>query len=62
MTYTDDNLTADYADNIMTVIDADGGRWWPSEEAAAVIDGSSDPEWTAVRICRDEPMRGEWRQ
>lgn len=46
---------------VMTVLDTDGGRWWPSDEALAEIEASDDPEATALRICENEPMRGQWR-
>ena len=42
------------------VID-DGAVWWPEDDAQAIIAASDDPEQTAVDMCRDEPMMGEWR-
>ncbi len=45
-----------------SVVDEEGGRWWPDEEAAAQIDASSNPESEALRICEEEPMRGTWKQ
>lgn len=59
---TTTNFTADTIDNIITVIDAEGGRWFPSEEAQAEIESSANPEAAAIRICAEEPMRGTWRQ
>ena len=43
-----------------TVRDADGGTWFPNDDADAEIEASDDPAATAVTICRDEPMRGTW--
>ena len=37
-----------------------GGVWWPSEEAAEEIEAADNPAETALRICRDQPMRGKW--
>jgi hypothetical protein len=48
--------------NTMTVIDEDGGQWWPSEEAIAQINSASNPEAETLRICEEEPMRGTWKQ
>ena len=42
------------------VID-DGAVWWPEDDAQAIIAASDDPAQTAVDMCRDEPMMGEWR-
>lgn len=47
--------------SVWAVDDEAGGRWWPGAEAAAEIDASDDPESVALRICREDPMRGEWR-
>jgi len=38
-----------------------GGRWWPDAATAAEIEASDDPAATALRICDEETMRGEWR-
>jgi hypothetical protein len=43
------------------VEDREGGVWHPSDEARAEIEASDDPAATAVRICHDTPLRGEWR-
>ena len=61
MTSTTDTLSADTLDDTIVVRDSEGGVWWPSDEAVEEITASSAPEQTAPRICRDEPMRGEWR-
>ena len=53
-------LTADLCCEVWTVTDAAGSRWWPDDEATIEIDTSDDPETTAVRICREQPMRGSW--
>lgn len=39
-----------------------GGIWWPGYDASAEIEASDRPLGTAVRICREQPMRGTWRQ
>ena len=43
-----------------TVTDRAGGRWWPDDEAGKEIATSNNPEGTALRICIEQPMRGEW--
>lgn len=53
-----DGLTAD-ADGEW-VDDAAGWTWVPSDEAAEQIAAAEDPEAEALRICREEPMRGRW--
>ena len=45
----------------LPVVDREGGIWWPSEEASYEIEASSDPSTTAIRLCVEEPYRGEWR-
>lgn len=47
--------------SVWAVDDPAGGRWWPGAETAAEIDASDDPEATSLRICQEQPMRGEWR-
>jgi len=59
---TTDTLSTTTLHDTICVVDDEGGTWHPSPEAAAEIDASSDPEATALRICREAPMRGEWRQ
>lgn len=64
-TTTDSNYPTFKAEEIngeWTVLDTDGGRWWPSDEAAEEISASDRPDVAALRICADEPMRGEWVQ
>ena len=34
--------------------------WWPNEATQAEIRASEDPEALAVKICDEEPGRGEW--
>lgn len=59
---TEPVLTAIETDGTWAVDDAvDGGRWFPGDEAEAEILASEDPAATAVRICRESPMRGTWR-
>lgn len=36
------------------------GRWWPDDATTLEIAESSDPAVTALRICREDPCRGEW--
>jgi hypothetical protein len=43
------------------VRDAEGGIWWPEDEAQAEIKASADPENTALLIVTETPMRGAWR-
>jgi len=58
---TSSNLTAEFdSRDGWRVIDSAGGIWWPSEEAAAEIEESSDPAALAVSICDARPMRGTW--
>ena len=55
------SLTAVETDGTWAVDDAAGGRWFPGDDAADEIAASNDPAATAVRICREQPMRGDWR-
>ena len=55
-----DALTAIDSVHGWSVVDAEGGRWWPDEDTAELIAGSADPAATALRICRDMPTRGHW--
>lgn len=54
-------LVADDVFGSIRVRDTDGGVWHPSEEAHQEIESSNDREATAVRICREEPTRGQWK-
>lgn len=56
-----DGLAATELHETMCVRDDSEQVWWPSDEAAEEIDASGDREATALRICREQPMRGEWR-
>lgn len=58
---SDETLTAEFRDDSWTVVDSDGGRWWPDDETAEEIEASDDPAAEAVRICDTEPMRGTWK-
>ena len=60
LTAEETDLTAVETDGTWVVEDAAGGRWFPGDEAEAEILASSDPAATAVRICRESPMRGTW--
>ena len=52
-------LAADTLHGILTVLDSDGGRWWPSADAQAEIAAASNPEAAAVEMCKTSPDRGE---
>jgi len=56
-----DSLFADYLDGCWSVVDMEGGRWWPDADTAAEIAMADDPAAAAVRICTETPMRGQWR-
>lgn len=43
-----------------SVIDPEGGRWWPHEEAQSEITASEDPATTAIEVCMTQVMRGDW--
>lgn len=43
-----------------SVMDPDGSRWWPNDEASAEIEAAEDPAAKAIEICTNSPMRGEW--
>ena len=49
------NLKADRTDNTLTVIDSDGGRWWPTNDATDEIDSAQDPAAVAVAMCAAAP-------
>jgi len=57
-----DTLTARQMADGICVEDVAGGVWWPNEEAASEIEASADPSAAALRICREQPMRGRWSQ
>lgn len=40
------------------VVDSEGGRWWPSEEALALVEAGADP----VALCKARPQLGRWAQ
>lgn len=54
------DLSVAVVSDTRVVRDANGGVWWPSDEASEAIEGAADPEAEALRICREEPMRGVW--
>lgn len=58
---TKSNLTTENNWGTICVHDEAGGVWWPSDEADVEIEASEDPEATALRICREQPMRGTWK-
>lgn len=43
-----------------SVVDVNGGIWWPSDEAHKEIVQSPDPAAKAIQVCRAQPMRGTW--
>lgn len=55
-----DFLSAEVFDGEVSVVDARGGRWWPDQTARQQILDAEDEEAEAVRICNEEPMRGQW--
>lgn len=48
--------------NGWTVVDPDGGRWWPDAAAQAEIAAAPDPARAAVRMCKSSPGRGVWQE
>jgi hypothetical protein len=54
------HLSAERLTDGITVLCAEGGRWWPSDEAAAEIEAADDPAAAALAICDAEPGRGVW--
>jgi hypothetical protein len=58
---SDAACVAERCDGCWIVRDAGGQRWWPSDETQAEIAASDDPAAEALRICREQPTRGEWR-
>ena len=57
---TTENLTASRDSEGWTVIDSDGGVWYPDYTAECEIDVADDPAAEAIRICNRNPMRGSW--
>lgn len=55
------DLYAEHTDDVWTVVDPAGGRWWPSPLVAALADDHTDPEAFVLAVCRADPMRGTWR-
>ena len=55
-------IHAERMDDRLVVVDAEGGVWWPSEEAAAEIEAAEAPAQAAVEMCQAAPMRGVWKQ
>ena len=55
-------MTTEYNDSTITVIDSEGGVWWPNEEAQAEIDASENPKAAAIQMAEEQPMRGTWKQ
>ncbi len=55
-----ETLTAEHLTDGWTVIDPDGGRWWPDENAKAEVEDSEDPAEAIVTICTTAPARGRW--
>ena len=44
-----------------SVVDEDGGRWWPDSAVDVALAKSDDPGAEIVRICDEQPMRGAWK-
>ena len=53
-------MEARETDGQWSVVDLDGGVWWADSDADQEINDSANPEATAIRICEEEPTRGEW--
>jgi hypothetical protein len=53
-------LVADESIYGWSVEDTNGGRWWPSDEAQALIEAAADPAAEAVRMCEEQPTLGLW--
>jgi len=56
---SESNLRAEKNDYGWSVIDPDGGRWWPGPSVG--LGQSADPASEVVRICESEPSLGVWR-
>lgn len=59
---TETSLQAEKLTDGWTVVDDEGGRWWPNAAAMDQIENADDQGEEAVRICTEEPMRGTWTQ
>jgi len=53
------NLRAEKNDHGWSVIDPDGGRWWPDPSVDVGLGQSAASE--VVRICESEPSLGVWQ-
>ena len=53
-------LIAEFGTYGWSVIDINGGRWWPYDDAQAEILSSSEPASVAIKMCNATPMRGRW--
>lgn len=56
----EESLFAEHSIDGWSVVDPNGGRWWPNDAATEEIDASDDPEQTALDICDNAPTRGTW--
>ncbi len=56
----DDTLHADETTDGWTVVDSNGGRWWPHDDESEAIARSANPAVTVLALCRQEPTRGTW--
>lgn len=54
------NLTAIENSLGWSVIDENGGRWWPDAEAAEKIEASDDPAETAIEMVLFGSAHGQW--
>jgi len=55
-------LRAEVRHDTWTVVDPEGGRWWPNASVSAELTDAEDPAAEVVRICTETPLRGEWAQ
>lgn len=60
MTTAAATLATETLNNKVVVVDTNGGTWHPDAGATKEIAEASDPDATAIRICEQAPMRGEW--
>lgn len=61
LNHSQSNLRAERTDGVWTVVDPAGGRWWPFDETARLLDEHALPDILALRLCILHPSAGEWR-
>lgn len=55
-------LQAELLDDVWTVVDDSGQRWWPSEVAEKDINASDDPAALAIKFAGEGCRFGTWYQ